>query len=86
MSENKDYTIDKWTLHCVNCRINELREFNERMKEDAIDRRNETEYLIFQNRILVLVELQAEIDKLRIPTIDWRKRYGKDFPPKTSKN
>lgn len=73
MIENKEYVIDDWTLHCVSCRIRELISFNERMKEDAVNRENNVEYLIFQNRILVLVELQAEIDKLKISARDWKK-------------
>lgn len=57
--------IDDWTLHCVNWEIKRLIEFNDKLKADAIERRNEVEYLIFQNRILVLVELQHKLKLLK---------------------
>lgn len=68
--------IDDWTLHCVNCRVKELLSFNEKMRDDALQRQNEVEYLIFEGRILVLVELQTKIKELKIPSIDWEKQYG----------
>lgn len=59
--------IDDWTLHCVESEIKRLREFNEEMRTDAINRKDEVRYLIFENRVLVLIELLAKIQQLKIP-------------------
>ena len=62
MTENK---IDEWTLHCIESRIRDLKYKNEQMRDDAIERKSEVDYLIFQNRILVLMELQIEINDFK---------------------
>ena len=58
--------IDDWTLHCVESEIKRLRSFNEEMRTDAINRKDEVRYLIFENRVLVLIELQTKIQQLKI--------------------
>lgn len=68
--------IDDWTLHCVNWEIKQLIEFNDKLKADAIERKNEVEFLIFQNRILVLVELQHKLKLLKIPSKDLKDMCG----------
>ena len=65
MGKDEDYKIDEWTLHCVESRIRDLKYKNEQMRDDAIERGNEVDYLIFQNRILVLMELQIEINDFK---------------------
>lgn len=65
MDKNEDYKIDEWTLHCIESRIRDLKYKNEQMRDDAIERKSEVDYLIFQNRILVLMELQIEINDFK---------------------
>lgn len=61
---SEDDEIDDFTLHCVNMCIKELMDFNHKMLNDAIDRGNVTEALIFENRELVLVELGMKLSEL----------------------
>ena len=65
MDKDEDYKIDEWTLHCIESRIKDLRYKNEQMRADAMERENQVDYLIFQNRILVLIELQEEINSFK---------------------
>lgn len=66
--DNK-YELDKWTIHVVNSRIKELIDFNKRCKEQARQEEDINMYLIFENRILVLIELQQKIKEFNIPAI-----------------
>ena len=65
MDKDEDCKIDEWTVHCIESRIKDLRYKNEQMRDDAIERKSEVDYLIFQNRILVLIELQEEINSFK---------------------
>lgn len=63
------YELDEWTIHVVNSRIKELIDFNERCQEQARQEEDINMYLIFCNRVLVLVELQQKIKEFNMYTI-----------------
>lgn len=63
------YELDEWTIYVVNSRIKELIDFNQRCRERARQEEDINMYLIFSNRILVLIELQQKIKEFNIPAI-----------------
>lgn len=56
--------IDKFTLFCVECRIKELMLQNKEYQEIAKEEANQLEFLIFENRRLVLIEALTAIKNL----------------------
>lgn len=63
------YELDEWTMYVINSRIKELINFNKKCKEQARQEEDINMYLIFYNRILVLIELQQKIKEFNIPAI-----------------
>lgn len=70
----KKYSIDDFTLHCMEMKIKELIEQNKRYQQGILDELNPdvTRYLIFENRILVLYEALGELQSLKIKRGDMK--------------
>ena len=60
-----DNLIDDFTIHCVEMRIKELIMNNEDYQQNIDSQNNTLEYLIFENRKLVLYELLGKVQQLR---------------------
>lgn len=69
--------IDKFTLFCVECRIKELIIKNKEYKEIAKENRDMTDFLIFENRTLVLTELLGNIRNLSTSSIEHYEKLKK---------
>ena len=59
-------SIDDFTIHCVEMTIKELIMNNEDYQKNIDSQSNTLEYLIFENRKLVLYELLGKVQQLRI--------------------
>lgn len=66
-SENMSEDIDNFTIHCVERIIKDLIIENEKYQENVMDINHFREYLIFQNRKLVLYEALGKVQNLKIP-------------------
>ena len=64
-------SIDDFTIHCVEMTIQELIMNNEDYQSNIDSQNNTLEYLIFENRKLVLYELLGKIQQLKLS----RKEY-----------
>ena len=64
-------SIDDFTIHCVEMTIKELIMNNEDYQSNIDSQNNTLEYLIFENRKLVLYELLGKIQQLKLS----RKEY-----------
>ena len=64
-------SIDDFTIHCVEMTIKELIMDNEDYQRNIDSQNNTLEYLIFENRKLVLYELLGKIQQLKLS----RKEY-----------
>ena len=64
-------SIDDFTIHCVEMTIKELIMNNEDYQRNIDSQNNTLEYLIFENRKLVLYELLGKIQQLKLS----RKEY-----------
>lgn len=71
MSEN---SIDDFTLHCVEMIIKELISQNDRLAKNVVDERSVVEYLIFENRKLVLYEALNKVQELKITRKEYLER------------
>ena len=60
-----EYSIDDFTIHCVEMTIKELIMNNEDYQRNIDSQNNTLEYLIFENRKLVLYELLGKIQQLK---------------------
>ena len=58
-------SIDDFTIHCVEMTIKELIMNNEDYQQNIDSQNNPVEYLIFENRKLVLYELLGKVQQLR---------------------
>lgn len=58
-------SIDDFTIHCVEMTIKELIMDNEDYQRNINSQNNTLEYLIFENRKLVLYELLGKVQQLR---------------------
>ena len=58
-------SIDDFTIHCVEMTIKELIMNNEDYQQNIDSQNNTLEYLIFENRKLVLYELLGKVQQLR---------------------
>ena len=65
--ENMSEDIDNFTIHCVERIIKDLIIENEKYQENVMDINHFREYLIFQNRKLVLYEALGKVQNLKIP-------------------
>ena len=59
-------SIDDFTIHCVEMTIKELIMNNEDYQSNIDSQNNTLEYLIFENRKLVLYELLGKIQQLKL--------------------
>ena len=58
-------SIDDFTIHCVEMTIKELIMNNDDYQRNVDHQSNALEYLIFENRKLVLYELLGKVQQLR---------------------
>ena len=59
-------TIDDFTIHCVEMTIKELLIENKNYQNNVMDKKNNAvEYLIFENRVLILYELLGKVQELK---------------------
>lgn len=66
-------SIDEFTIHCVEMEIKELIVNNEGYQKN-IDQNSLVEYLIFENRKLVLYELLGKVQQLRTTRKEYLER------------
>ena len=59
--------IDDFTIHCVERIIKDLIIENEKYQKSVTDINHCREYLIFQNRMLVLYEVLGKVQNLKFP-------------------
>ena len=69
-------SIDEFTIHCVEMEIKELIINNEDYQKN-IDQNSLVEYLIFENRKLVLYELLGKVQQLRTTRKEYLERLNK---------
>ena len=67
-------SIDDFTIHCVEMRIKELIMNNEDYQQNIDSQNNTLEYLIFENRKLVLYELLGKIQQLKLSRKEYLER------------
>lgn len=68
-------SIDEFTIHCVEMEIKELIVNNEDYQRN-IDQNSLVEYLIFENRKLVLYELLGKVQQLRTTRKEYLERLN----------
>ena len=66
-------SIDEFTIHCVEMEIKELIVNNEDYQRN-IDQNSLVEYLIFENRKLVLYELLGKVQQLKTTRKEYLER------------
>lgn len=71
--------IDEFTLFCVECRIKELMIQNKEYQDIAKEEQNNLEFLIFENRRLVLIEALTVIKNLSKTRIEQYKKLKKEL-------
>ena len=69
-----EYSIDDFTIHCVEMTIKELIMDNEDYQRNIDSQNNTLEYLIFENRKLVLYELLGKIQQLKLSRKEYLER------------
>ena len=67
-------SIDDFTIHCVEMTIKELIMNNEDYQRNIDSQNNTLEYLIFENRKLVLYELLGKIQQLKLSRKEYLER------------
>ena len=67
-------SIDDFTIHCVEMTIKELIMNNEDYQSNIDSQNNTLEYLIFENRKLVLYELLGKIQQLKLSKKEYLER------------
>lgn len=67
-------SIDDFTIHCVEITIKELIMNNEDYQQNIDSQNNTLEYLIFENRKLVLYELLGKIQQLKLSRKEYLER------------
>ncbi|WP_296852570.1 hypothetical protein [uncultured Methanobrevibacter sp.] len=67
-------SIDDFTIHCVEMTIKELIMNNEDYQQNIDSQNNTLEYLIFENRKLVLYELLGKIQQLKLSKKEYLER------------
>ena len=67
-------SIDDFTIHCVEMTIKELIINNEDYQRNIDSQNNTLEYLIFENRKLVLYELLGKIQQLKLSRKEYLER------------
>lgn len=67
-------SIDDFTIHCVEITIKELIMNNEDYQRNIDSQNNTLEYLIFENRKLVLYELLGKIQQLKLSRKEYLER------------
>ena len=67
-------SIDDFTIHCVEMTIKELIMNNEDYQSNIDSQNNTLEYLIFENRKLVLYELLGKIQQLKLSRKEYLER------------
>ena len=67
-------SIDDFTIHCVEMTIKELILDNEDYQRNIDSQNNTLEYLIFENRKLVLYELLGKIQQLKLSRKEYLER------------
>ena len=67
-------SIDDFTIHCVEMTIKELIMSNEDYQRNIDSQNNTLEYLIFENRKLVLYELLGKIQQLKLSRKEYLER------------
>ena len=67
-------SIDDFTIHCVEMTIKELIMDNEDYQRNINSQNNTLEYLIFENRKLVLYELLGKIQQLKLSRKEYLER------------
>ena len=67
-------SIDDFTIHCVEMTIRELIMNNEDYQRNIDSQNNTLEYLIFENRKLVLYELLGKIQQLKLSRKEYLER------------
>ena len=67
-------SIDDFTIHCVEMTIKELIMNNEDYQQNIDSQNNTLEYLIFENRKLVLYELLGKIQQLKLSRKEYLER------------
>ena len=67
-------SIDDFTIHCVEMTIKELIMNNEDYQRNIDSQNNTLEYLIFENRKLVLYELLGKIQQLKLSKKEYLER------------
>ncbi|WP_296849094.1 hypothetical protein [uncultured Methanobrevibacter sp.] len=68
-------SIDEFTIHCVEMEIKELIANNEDYQRN-IDQNSLVEYLIFENRKLVLYELLGKVQQLKTTRKEYLERLN----------
>lgn len=68
-------SIDEFTIHCVEMEIKELIVNNENYQRN-IDQNSLVEYLIFENRKLVLYELLGKVQQLKTTRKEYLERLN----------
>lgn len=66
-------SIDEFTIHCVEMEIKELIVNNEDYQKN-LDQNSLVEYLIFENRKLVLYELLGKVQQLKTTRKEYLER------------
>ena len=69
-------SIDDFTIHCVEMTIKELIMNNEDYQQNIDSQNNTLEYLIFENRKLVLYELLGKIQQLKLSRKEYLERLN----------
>ena len=67
-------SIDDFTIHCVEMTIKELIINNEDYQRNIDSQNNTLEFLIFENRKLVLYELLGKIQQLKLSRKEYLER------------
>ena len=67
-------SIDDFTIHCIEMTIKELIMNNEDYQRNIDSQNNTLEYLIFENRKLVLYELLGKIQQLKLSRKEYLER------------
>lgn len=67
-------SIDDFTIHCVEMTIKELIMNNEDYQRNIDSQNNTLEYLIFENKKLVLYELLGKIQQLKLSRKEYLER------------
>ena len=71
---SEEYSIDDFTLHCVECEIKQLIQNNQDYLKNAVYEQDTQRYLIFENRILVLYELLGNVQRLKVSRKEYLER------------